>query len=229
VGGLSGLFNNQSSIGKQNDSGELAPTVFGLGIQMDQNVGMHTCGNRVSTTGNNTMRITATTASNAFSLTVGSGLTVKAGDIFTVADVYAVNPQSKQSTGSLQQFVVIADATASSTTLDITVSPTPITSGAKQNVNRIPTASDIVLFVGTASSQYAANIVHHPDAFALVTADLERPQGVWGDRQTYEGISMRIVRQYDITNDVIPLRIDVLYGWKTLYPEFACRLVGNLS
>jgi hypothetical protein len=38
---------------------------------------------------------------------------------------------------------------------------------------------------------------------------------------------MRIVRQYDINNDNIPCRLDVLYGYKTIRPELACRLGFN--
>ena len=69
--------------------------------------------------------------------------------------------------------------------------------------------------------------MYHKDAFTLVTADLVMPRGVdFAAREVYDGISCRIVRAYDINNDNLPCRIDVLYGWTTLYPQFACRLIG---
>jgi len=81
--------------------------------------------------------------------------------------------------------------------------------------------------VGTASTAYPQNLAYHRDAFTLGTADLIMPNGVdFASRQVHEGISMRIVRDYDINNDALPCRIDVLYGWKTLYPELATRIWG---
>jgi hypothetical protein len=71
------------------------------------------------------------------------------------------------------------------------------------------------------------NLAYHKDAFTLATADLILPEGVhFAARETYDGISMRIIRQYDINNDNMPCRIDILGGWKTLRPEFACRIAG---
>ncbi|MGD0656405.1 MAG: P22 phage major capsid protein family protein, partial [Thermoguttaceae bacterium] len=80
---------------------------------------------------------------------------------------------------------------------------------------------------GTANTSYPMSFAYHQDAFTLATADLELPQGVdFAARETYDGISMRIVRAFDITNDQFPCRIDVLGGWATLRPELACRITG---
>lgn len=227
VNGLSGLFNNQQSVSDQYDTGMLNRSTFGLGVKMSQNVNVHTCGTREATT--DTVKTTVTEGASTIVLAVDSGRTVTDGDVFTVADVNAVNYHSKQSTGALQQFTVVGDTTAVGTDLTLTVSPAMIasTSNAKQNIDALPQGTAAVIFIGLPSTQYASNLVHHPDAFTLVTADLEMPKGVdFASRQVHEGISLRIVRQYDINNDTIPCRVDVLYGWKTIYPEWACRLVG---
>ena len=85
----------------------------------------------------------------------------------------------------------------------------------------------VITVTGTASTSQAQNLVFHKDAYMLGTADLIMPTGVdFAAREVLDGISMRIVRQYDITNDKFPCRIDVLYGYKTLRPQLACR-VGN--
>jgi hypothetical protein len=74
---------------------------------------------------------------------------------------------------------------------------------------------------------YAQNLAYHADAFTLGTADLEIPQGVdFAARESYDGISMRIVRAYDVSSDNFICRIDVLGGWATLRPELACRILG---
>ena len=77
-----------------------------------------------------------------------------------------------------------------------------------------------------ASTSYGQTLVYCPDTFAMVTADLEdmSQYGAWGARKVQDGISMRIWRQGDIVNDTVPTRIDVLYGFKTLRPELACRV-----
>ena len=139
-----------------------------------------------------------------------------------------MNPISKVSTGQLQQFVCTATTTAVSTSIAaLPIYPAVISSGYAQNVNALPQSGAAVIYQGTASTAYPQNMVYHQDAFALVTADLEVPRGVdFAARENYEGISMRVVRQYDINNDSFPCRIDVLYGWKTLHPEWACRVIG---
>jgi hypothetical protein len=160
---------------------------------------------------------------------VGNAATIEAGDIFTIAGVFAVNPQTRESTGSLQQFVVTADATANgSGEVTVDISPSIYTSAnALATVNSFPANDAVVTFLGSASTAYPQNLVYHRDAITFATADLLLPQGVdLASRQVHNGISMRVVRQYDINNDRMPCRIDVLYGFGVIRPEMAVRLWG---
>jgi hypothetical protein len=89
-------------------------------------------------------------------------------------------------------------------------------------------ASKDVVVAGTASTSHRTNLLYHKNAFTFATADLVMPNGVdFSAREVLDGISMRVVRQYDITNDVIPCRIDVLYGYKTIRPEWAAKIMCN--
>jgi len=160
------------------------------------------------------------------------------GDTFTVAGLYAVNPETKARYGHLQTWTVTATTTCSAALKEIPVKPTPYTSGAFQNCDIIAshaTASNAVICAtgagndtcGTAGSSYVNALAYHRDAFTFVTADLEMPHGVdFAAREVYDGISLRLVRQYDIVNDKFPCRIDVLFGSKAIRPEWACRIIG---
>jgi hypothetical protein len=148
--------------------------------------------------------------------------------VFTVADCFAVNPQTRESTGSLFQFVALADVTLSGAGAgNITVAPVYSAGNALATVDALPGNGKAVVFVGAASSQYAQNLIYHKDAITFATADLLLPQGVdMASRQVHNGISLRVVRQYDINNDRMPCRIDVLYGFSTIRPQMAVRLWG---
>ena len=195
----------------------------------------HTNGTRTDTTPvvNTSTGITSGTAviiMTAFA----DGTTYKKGDVFTVAGVYAVNLETKQRYNYLQQFVVTADETETgSGDMSPAVSPTPITSGAKQNIEIVSAgAGKAVTNLATGGSGEASAVLtqplcYHRDAFTFVTADLEMPKGVdFSAREVFDGVSLRIVRQFDIVNDKFPCRIDVLFGYKTLRPEWACRVRG---
>jgi hypothetical protein len=98
---------------------------------------------------------------------------------------------------------------------------------ALATINSFPVSAAVTTFVGAASSQYPQNLVYHKDAITFATADLLMPQGVdMASRQVHNGISMRIVRQYDINNDRLPCRIDVLYGYSVIRPQMGVRLWG---
>ena len=156
-----------------------------------------------------------------------SGL-LNIGDVFTIAGVYAVNPQNRTSTGALQQFVVTATAASNGSGLStLSISPAITTSGPYQNVSAGPANNANITVVGTASTTYAQNVGFVKDTFGLVVVPLELPQGVdFAARETYKGLSMTIVRDYDITNSTFPCRIDVLYGTACYYPETGCRLTN---
>jgi hypothetical protein len=110
----------------------------------------------------------------------------------------------------------------------VKIAPAIYTSGnALATVDSFPQSGAAVTFLGGASSQYPQNLVYHRDAIAFATADLLLPQGVdMASRQVHNGVSMRVVRQYDINNDRMPCRIDVLYGYSVIRPQMAVRLWG---
>lgn len=221
--GLQGFFNNQATLGEQYNDGVIADSL-GFKWGMDQNV--------VSIT-NGTQPVTGGTV-NGGSQT-GSTLTVTAltgnvvaGQKFTIATVNAVNPQNRQSTGSLQQFTVLAPAISGATTLSISPAITP--TGQFQNVTNSPGASSAITFVGTVSTAFNANVGFHRDAFTLACVPLQSWTGGAGvirmNQQTYKGISLRMVEFYDGVNDDRITRFDVLYGWAAPYPQLACLLGG---
>jgi hypothetical protein len=227
VEGLKGLFNPQDTISKQFKNGMMGTGVLGFDeINMSQSIKQFTTGSRAATGGTTSAAVTAEGATT-ISMTVGSGVTVKQGDVFTVADCFAVNPQTRESTGSLFQFVAAADATAVSTAITVTVAPMYSAGNALATVDSLPGNSKAVVFVGAASTQYAQNLVYHKDAITFATADLLLPQGVdMAARAVHNGISLRIVRQYDINNDRLPCRIDVLYGYSVIRPQMGVRMWG---
>jgi hypothetical protein len=227
VEGMKGLFNPTDTISKQFKNGMMGTGVLGYDeINMSQSIKQHTTGSRVAT-GNSVTTTVSSEGAASIALTIGSGLTVKAGDVFTVADCFAVNPQTRESTGSLFQFVALADATASGTAIVVTVAPIYTSNNALATVDSFPVSGKAVVFVGAASSQYAQNLVYHKDAITFATADLLLPQGVdMAARAVHNGISLRVVRQYDINNDRMPCRIDVLYGFSTIRPQMGCRIWG---
>jgi hypothetical protein len=227
VEGMKGLFNPTDTISKQFKNGMMGTGVLGFDeINMSQSIKQHTTGNwgtaitvtsTVSTQGQSTLGISFT----------GSSKTWNVGDVFTIAGVYAVNPQTRESTGSLQQFVVTQAVTGSSTAT-LNISPAIYTSdNALATVDSFPQASAVVTMFGSSATQYPQNLVYHKDAISFCTADLLLPSGVdMAARAVHNGISLRVIRQYDINNDRLPCRIDVLYGFSTIRPQMACRLWG---
>ena len=227
VEGMKGLFNPTDTVSRQFKNGMMGTGVLGFDeINMSQSIGMHTTGAWGTTITSTGTLSTQGQATLPISFT-GSSKTWKQGDVFTIDGVYAVNPQTRQSTGSLQQFVVTADVTAT-TTGTLSISPAIYTADhALATVDSFPQATAVVTMLGSASTQYAQNLSYHKDAITLATADLLLPQGVdMASRQTHNGISMRIVRQYDINNDRMPCRVDVLYGYAAIRPSMATRIWG---
>ncbi|HXG80368.1 MAG TPA: P22 phage major capsid protein family protein [Sphingomicrobium sp.] len=156
--------------------------------------------------------------------------TLKAGDIFTIQDVYAVNPVSKQTLPFLRQFVILEDVTAhaSGGTTTLTISPAIITSGPYKTCSAAPADDAPITIVGTASTGYRQNLLFHKNAFALCMVPMELPEGaVRAAQHSYEGLSIRVIPYYDGTNDVSNWRFDILYGVKAIYPELAVRLSGT--
>jgi len=228
IEGMKGLFNPVSTISSQFKNGMFGEGILGFNeLNMSQSIKQFTTGTR---TGAHTVTTTVSAQGTSTIAITGTGTqTLKKGDVFTIANVYAVNPQTRESTGSLQQFVVTADVAASGGAYaSVSISPAIYTSSvALATVDSFPQAGAAITFLGGASTQYPQNLVYHRDAIAFATADLLMPQGVdMASRQVHNGISMRVVRQYDINNDRMPCRIDVLYGYSVIRPQMAVRLWG---
>lgn len=235
---VKGLFQDSKAVSKQYREGMMGRT-GGFDVFENTLIPSHTRGSLAGTpVTNGTGLGTSTTANSWVSQTdlsidgATSGTTVLAGDIITLSGVYDVHPESKANTGSLKKFVVQSDVTltTAATAYTVTVKPGLIygSGNAYQNCALSGVANTDGLTVtafGVASTTYGQNIFAHKDAFVFATADLEdvSQYGAWGAREVMDGISMRISKQYDITNDAVPCRIDVLYGFAGLYPELATR------
>ena len=236
VDSLKGLFVPQDVIGEQYRKGLMGRDSAGMNWKMDQNVYSQTFGNYAGTATINTSTDTGILTSgwaqySTLTLSKTGTFTPNVGDTFTIAGVYAVNPQNRAAYGSnkLRNFVVMQAASGTGATFNVTVSPAVISAGQFQNVSiTSPGASAVTPFnnTGAVSPQ---NILMHKNAFTMAMADLELPEGVHFAGRAADkdlGLSIRVVRQYTINNDSIPTRLDVLYGWAPLYPELACRIAS---
>jgi hypothetical protein len=243
VDSLKGLFVPNDKISEQYKKGLMGTDSAGMRWRLDQNIVSQTFGSNSTTTVTGSVATTTATgfltsgwaSSSTITVTAANTgtLNLNAGDTFTIAGVFAVNPQNRQAYGSnkLRNFVVKTTvAIASGSSGSVVVSPAVITAGQFQNVS-IPTTSATAAITqfnstGTVSPQ---NIIMHKNAFTVAMADLELPEGVhFAGRASDKdiGLSLRVVRQYTINNDSIPTRLDVLYGWAPLYPELACRVAA---
>lgn len=226
VEGMKGFFNPSGTISRQFKTGMMGEGVLGYDeINMSQSITSHTNGDWGTTITSTGTLSTQGQATLPISFT-GSSKTWKQGDVFTIASVYAVNPQTRVSTGSLQQFVVTADLTASSTGTLAISPPIYTASHALATVDSFPQAAAAVTMLGTAATAYPQNLIYHPNAITFASADLVMPENVQGSRKVHNGISMRIIRQYDINNDRYPCRVDVLYGYAGIRGPLAARLWG---
>jgi hypothetical protein len=221
--GLTGLF--VTSVAEPALKGFLAK-IANMEIYEDQNIQNQTVGAYVGAgVVNGAAQTGSSLVTNGWTGSVNGLLNV--GDVFTIAGVFSVNPKNRQSTGVLQNFVVTATVNSAGGAATIPIYPAITTSGAYQTVSNSPANGAAITVLGTASTQYAQNLAFVKDAFGLVTVPLELPEGVdFKARQEYKGISMAIIRAFDIQNYVFPCRIDILYGTTTYYPELAVRLTN---
>jgi hypothetical protein len=218
---LKSLQNDPRSISKNYKEGMVA-MFAGTDFYQNTHATNHTTGTAV--TGDTLYNVNGATESGA-TITVNTGTTTfLIGDVITIAGCNAVHPETKADLGYAQQFVITANSGANATSLAI--SPAIVVSGAKQNVTGYPTNTGAITKVGAGASEtLTTSMLYHKDAFTFATADLVMPSGVdFSAREVLDGISMRIVRQYDINNDQFPCRLDVLYGWKAIRPQLACRI-----
>lgn len=244
VAGLATLFNDTKMLGDQYKTGVMK-TGLGLDFAMSQNVPTHTVGPLGGTpvvNGANQGLINAGATDNPWAATTSlvtngwtaaAALRLKKGDVFTLGlggtRVESVNPENKQSTGQLQQFVVTADVSSdASGNATIVTSPAIIAGGAYQNVTTLPaTGAAITVLTGTANTAYSQNLVWHKDAITFVSPKQELPGGM---DMAYQasladegGISLRFVRGYDLTNNRFISRFDILWGAAVTLPNFIVR------
>lgn len=222
VDALKGLFQDSTAITKQYKEGMMGRT-GGFDFYENTLLANQTTGTCAAATGY-TISGAGQTGST---LAIATGAnTFKKGDIITLAGCNRVHPETKADTGVSQQFVVTADYAGGAG--NISISPAIVTSGGRQNVTASPTNGGAIAKIGGASAIYKPSLAFHKDAFCFATADLVMPSGVdFAAREVQDGISMRVVRQYDINNDKFPTRLDVLYGFKTLRAQLACRILSN--
>ena len=223
VSAWSTLFNDSKEISKQFREGMIGRAV-GFDHYRSTHMPIFTSGTETGTT----MTVNgANQTGSVITVSNGSSKTLVAGDVVTFAGCNRVHPETKTDSGELQRFVVTSAVTAGG--LSIAISPSIVTSGATQNVSASPTDTGTVTkLLGAASSATDVSLAYHKDAFTFVTADLVMPKGVdFAAREVLDGISVRVVRQYDINNDQFPCRIDILYGYKTVRPQLAVRIHNN--
>jgi hypothetical protein len=222
VDSVKGLFQDGATIAKQYKEGKVGSTAGFGDIYENTLLASQATGTSAATTGY-TVNGAGQTGSG---IVVAAGAnTFKRGDVITLG-INRVHPETKVDTGNLQTFVVTADYAGGAGTLPI--SPAIVTSGGRQNVTASPTNGVAVVKIGAASAIYRPSLAYHENAFTFATADLVQPKGVdFAAREVLDGISMSMVRQFQISDRSFPCRIDVLYGFKTIRPQLATRILSN--
>jgi hypothetical protein len=221
VNAYSTLFNPSNAISKQYLEGYIGRN---MGFDWYENERILRVTNGSDVTGT----VDETTVANGDAEMTVTGFTgaLAVGQIFTVAGVYDVHPETKQAYSHLKQFTVLAGTT---TTL-LKFSPAVYATGPQQNVSAFPSSSlssGTITPVGSASTAYPYDLAYQKDLATFVTADLPLPKNEEASRKVMDGISFRlIVNSYDAINDIFATRLDVLYGYKTLRPELGCRVIG---
>jgi hypothetical protein len=233
-------FNSQKTIGAQYDDGTIG-RALGWNWQDSQNMVNQAVGPLGGTplvNGANQGLTNAGTTDNPYGATTAlltKGWTAAAaarlvvGDVFTIAGVFAVNPENKQSLGTLRQFVVTANFSSdASGNGSVTISPAIIAGGAFQNVTARPADGAAITVLGTASTSYPVSLGFVKEAFTMATVPLELPNGMdMASRAQSDGVSIRFVRGFDITNNRRISRFDILAGYAAVRPEWATRIYAG--
>lgn len=223
------LFHGNSELEKQYKEGKMGMAI-GAKWSMDQLVAARTVGVQ-----GGTPLVDGATQTGATLVTKGwsNSITnvVRAGDIFTIAGVFAVNPVTKDSTQRLQQFVVTAAANSGASTgpATISISPSIVTSGTTQTVTASPADNAAITMLGATAVAAVSNVLFHKDAFTLACVPMVTYGGLDKSAVEYDadtGISLRITQGMDVTNDKLLVRADVLFGWAATRPEWAARIEG---
>lgn len=224
VSSLAGLFNPQVRISDQYETGLITKDTLGFDWMYDQTTQIHTVGtlsaaavNGANQTGS-TLNITGVTG------------TMTVGDVFTIDGVYAINRLTGASYGTLQQFVATVALPSAGASLSFypPITPAP---AAYNTVTASPASGAVIRLVAPASSTYRQNLAFYPEAFTLATADMVMPtQGVVASaRATYDGVTLRMIEGYDIRSDELITRVDILYGYAAIRPEWSCIVADSLT
>jgi hypothetical protein len=233
VDALKGLFQDSSAIKSQYRDGVMGRTG---GFEFAESTYLPTITSGTTVSGSTAYLTTAIvsggTVGNSVIPVSGATTTFVAGDIIQISGVFRVHPETKANTGVLQTFVVTSAFAGGTGNLAVSPPVYSATTGAaagRRNVSaQIPAGAQIIKMTGDSGYVMRPSLTYHKDAFTFATADLVMPEGVdFASRQVFDGISMRIVRQYTISDDSMPCRIDVLYGYKTLRAQLAARLHSN--
>lgn len=214
-----GLFQDSTNIADQYKNG-LVGRADGFDWYENELLNVHANGSDVTGIAIND----AAVAEGAGTITVdGAAAAPTAGSVFTIAGVNKVHPITKVDMGVLQQFTVV-----SATTTVITISPALYAgSGGLQNVTALPANDAALTFVGAATTGLTQNLAFHPSAFKMVTAPLYAPKGVdLVATETIDEITVNIVRDFDIKTREVITRLDVLFGFDKVRPEWACKITA---
>lgn len=217
VNGVAAYFNPSNDISKQYREGLIARTAM-ADYYENERVFTQTIGSDVTgvTLDNFTL------ADGGAAITVTGGAATVVGQVFTIAGVYDVHPETKAAYPHLKQFTL----TSTSATA-WTFSPAIQSTGARKNVSALPTTTAAIVFVGAASASYVQPLMYHKEAFQFVTADLPLMDDAHKCvRRVQDGLALRVWQASDIRNDELLMRIDILYGMAALRPEWACRMIG---
>jgi hypothetical protein len=191
---------------------------------------VHTNGADVSVAVENTV---VTIASGMTTLGVDgvtSGATIKKGSTFYIDGVYAVHPQTKVAYPFLQTFTVTEDVTetaANSVIMKISPAIYSSASGSLQNVSALPADEAAVTFHGSASTSYVNSLAFHKEAFRVTSVPLVLPiNAEFAAMATEDGITVAIVRDFDVYTRKMITRVDFLGGLVDVRPEWACRIIA---
>lgn len=216
VGSLAGLFNPQRKVSDQYETGMLTTDTLGFDWMSDQTIAVHTVGTFSAGTVNGANQTGNTLVVNAITGTLN------AGDIITIAGVNAINRLTGQDQGAPRQFVVTQNVASGATSIPIypAIVPAP---AAFNTVTASPANAAAISLVVPATTQYRQNIAFYPEAFTLASADLVMPTSgvVEAARATFDGVTMRILTAYDVMSDNLVTRMDVLYGYAAIRPEWS--------
>jgi hypothetical protein len=232
VGALTGLFNPQKTVSERWMKGMMSEETVGFDWYMDQNCNQHTVGLGGGTPlSNGVAQLGSSIITDGWT---ASTAILNRGDVIQFANVFAVNPQSLQTFGTLANFVVTADVSSDgggAATIPVQINGAgAVLVGPYQNVSIAIADNSAITINGAAATKSQRGLAFHPDAFTFASADLPLYGGLdMADRIADDQdlkMSMRVIRDYDINLDRAPLRMDLLGGWATLYPQLAVRIAS---